>query len=287
MPRITDNNGSALNSEYSIDEIDGVFGLILESWGPSSRNPQYNAAFDVILERLINLGVPYIEVYVISAKLIKTFPNIQDRKILVNDNKIIKLNGRDIKMLRLQIGREQANLKAGPSSTGGNRTKRIIIHIPKITSNFWTEIAQGNASRDKYYSLISGSTYDYADLEEKVKLLHFIEISKPKGNSTPNKTTQNTQSYARDPEVKAWVLKQANGSCEVCDSPAPFFKTNDIPYLEVHHILPLSDGGSDTVTNTVAVCPNCHMQFHYGKDSMVMRDEVKNKIDRIIREDSN
>jgi len=284
---VTGNNDKALDSEYSIDEVDGVFGLILESWGPSTRNPQYNAAFDVILQRLINLDIPYIEIYVISATLTKAFPNIQDRKILVNDNKIISLKDWEAEKLRLEIGREQADLKVDPSSKGGNRTKRIIIHIPKATSTLWTDIAQGTASRDSYYNLISEPAYDLADLEGKVKSLLFTEIPKPKGNSTPNKKTQNSQVYARDPKVKAWVLKQANGSCEVCDSPAPFFKEDDIPYLEVHHILPLSEDGSDTVTNAVAVCPNCHMKFHYGKDRMLMKEEVKIKINRIICENSN
>lgn len=287
MPAVIDNNGNALDSEYSVDKIDSIFGFILESWGPSTRNPQYNAAFDVILERLINLDVPYIEVYVISATLIKAFPNIQDRKVLVNDNKIIRLKGSNAKKLRLEIGREQADLKVDPSSTGGNRTKRIIVFVPKITESLWSEIAQGIATQENYYNLISEPTYDYKDLEEKVKPLLFMGIPSPTGNPSPNKTTKNLQVYARDPKVKAWVLKKANGNCEVCDSPAPFLKEDDIPYLEVHHILPLSEGGSDRVSNTVAVCPNCHMEFHYSSDKLKIREDIINKLDRLISENSN
>ncbi|WP_444959398.1 HNH endonuclease [Microbulbifer sp. ZKSA002] len=37
------------------------------------------------------------------------------------------------------------------------------------------------------------------------------------------------------------------------------------PFLEVHHLRRLADNGSVTITNAVALCPNCHREFHYGK----------------------
>lgn len=36
------------------------------------------------------------------------------------------------------------------------------------------------------------------------------------------------------------------------------------PYLEVHHIIFLAQGGDDTVDNAEALCPNCHRRKHYG-----------------------
>jgi len=35
--------------------------------------------------------------------------------------------------------------------------------------------------------------------------------------------------------------------------------------LEVHHKVPLAEGGDDTVENAIALCPNCHRHAHYGK----------------------
>ena len=71
--------------------------------------------------------------------------------------------------------------------------------------------------------------------------------------------------FERNPCVSAFVLRRANGVCERCGSPAPFRKQSDqSPYLEVHHTVPLSQGGADTVDNTEAVCPNCHREAHYG-----------------------
>jgi 5-methylcytosine-specific restriction endonuclease McrA len=71
--------------------------------------------------------------------------------------------------------------------------------------------------------------------------------------------------YSRNPDVVAEVLLRANGFCERCRRPAPFRRKSDQrPYLEVHHTLPLSAGGLDIVANAEAICPNCHREAHYG-----------------------
>ena len=81
----------------------------------------------------------------------------------------------------------------------------------------------------------------------------------------PRPSIREVVAYNRNPDVVAEVLANANGICEDCKSPAPFYKkSNDQPYLEVHHIKQLADGGEDTVSNAIAVCPNCHREAHYG-----------------------
>ena len=71
--------------------------------------------------------------------------------------------------------------------------------------------------------------------------------------------------FVRDPYVSEYVKKKANGICQDCKQPAPFInKKTGEPYLETHHIIPLSQGGSDTIDNVVALCPNCHRKRHYG-----------------------
>ncbi|PSW01246.1 HNH endonuclease signature motif containing protein [Photobacterium aquimaris] len=63
----------------------------------------------------------------------------------------------------------------------------------------------------------------------------------------------------------AKALYKANGICEACHQPAPFIKkSNGQPYLEVHHIKSLSDGGKDSLENVQAICPNCHREMHFG-----------------------
>ncbi|MEW7848402.1 HNH endonuclease [Massilia aurea] len=93
-----------------------------------------------------------------------------------------------------------------------------------------------------------------------------------------------TTSYVRDPAVNAWVLQAANGRCEGCDALVPFMGGDGLPYLEVHHVMPLSSHDSDTTTNAAALCPNCHRRCH----SSIDRDEFKlalcHKIPRLIIE---
>lgn len=61
------------------------------------------------------------------------------------------------------------------------------------------------------------------------------------------------------------VLKRAKGMCEECKKLAPFVRRSDgSPYLEVHHMKKLSDGGLDKVENAKALCPNSHRQAHHG-----------------------
>ncbi|EKA5638046.1 HNH endonuclease [Vibrio navarrensis] len=73
------------------------------------------------------------------------------------------------------------------------------------------------------------------------------------------------QDYHRDPDIVAEALYRAEGFCEKCKEKAPFIKrSNGEPYLEVHHIIPLSQGGLDSLKNVISLCPNCHREIHFG-----------------------
>ncbi|CAB5502903.1 5-methylcytosine-specific restriction enzyme A [Bathymodiolus thermophilus thioautotrophic gill symbiont] len=77
-----------------------------------------------------------------------------------------------------------------------------------------------------------------------------------------------TKVYIRNPDVVAETLNRANGICEKCNHPAPFKRAKDnTPYLEVHHKIHLANGGYDTIENTLALCPNCHRELHYGSEN--------------------
>lgn len=76
-----------------------------------------------------------------------------------------------------------------------------------------------------------------------------------------------TVGYTRNQHIVAERLFRANGKCDHCGNTAPFIrKTTRKPYLEVHHIIPLAEGGYDELENTMALCPNCHREAHLGID---------------------
>ena len=109
-------------------------------------------------------------------------------------------------------------------------------------------------------------------LDERVAHLRLKPLGKPpSGRERPESLTVITNSFVRDPAVKRWVLQTAAGNCEGCQRPAPFVGADGHPYLEVHHVVPLSSSGSDRISNAVALCPNCHRRCHFSID----RDEFK------------
>lgn len=74
-----------------------------------------------------------------------------------------------------------------------------------------------------------------------------------------------TDTYIRDPYIARYTKERAHGICQLCGKSAPFQDINGDPYLESHHIIWLSQGGKDTIENTVALCPNCHRKMHVVK----------------------
>ena len=68
--------------------------------------------------------------------------------------------------------------------------------------------------------------------------------------------------FIRDAFVSEYAKRRAGGICQLCGHKAPFFNREGSPYLECHHVEWISEGGSDTIENTVALCPNCHRKMH-------------------------
>jgi len=74
--------------------------------------------------------------------------------------------------------------------------------------------------------------------------------------------------------IHSYATQRSKGICESCDEAAPFTTKNGRPYLEVHHLIPISKGGPDHPENVAAVCPNCHRRTEKSQDS----DEFNNAI---------
>lgn len=128
-------------------------------------------------------------------------------------------------------------------------------------------------------------TDDPFELEERAKKIRSrLSTITPQGNKTPEKMQVFSSAFKRDPAVVAHVLNEAGDMCENCNEKAPFYRQDGTPYLEVHHIRTLADGGSDTIQNAVALCPNCHRHLHYGKGSEAAKEALYVKITRLIPE---
>ncbi|WP_371414158.1 HNH endonuclease [Sphingosinicella sp. CPCC 101087] len=81
-------------------------------------------------------------------------------------------------------------------------------------------------------------------------------------------------SYVRSKTVRDYALARANGRCESCNEGAPFETPAGLPFLEVHHIKRLTDGGPDSPGSVAAICPNCHREAHYGASAVAINDRL-------------
>lgn len=104
------------------------------------------------------------------------------------------------------------------------------------------------------------------------------------GNPAPAKVERTVTAYERDPAVVAAVLRQAGGRCELCAEDAPFVREDGSPFLEVHHVETLADGGRDTPDNAVALCPNCHRLMHHAAEEVRKRavEKLRETVGRLV-----
>lgn len=96
-------------------------------------------------------------------------------------------------------------------------------------------------------------------------------------NDSPERRETTGSAYLRDPKVRDWALARAKGRCEFCGQQGFWTSSNSL-YLESHHIVSLAEGGSDTVSNVIALCPNHHRQAHFGSN----RDELRARFFEIL-----
>ena len=59
-----------------------------------------------------------------------------------------------------------------------------------------------------------------------------------------------------NPELRELIKTRDNSTCQVCSR-----GIEDV-YLQVHHIIPVSNGGSDDVSNLILLCSSCHTTVH-------------------------
>lgn len=72
--------------------------------------------------------------------------------------------------------------------------------------------------------------------------------------------------FQRNPDIAEYAVRRAKGTCDRCLQAAPFLRRDGNPYLEAHHIVWLSEGGTDDLANVAALCPNCHKRMHVLDD---------------------
>ena len=130
----------------------------------------------------------------------------------------------------------------------------------------------GDLRKTIRFNLVACNPTTISDAEEKVSEIssrNFDDLRQSAFNAVAPQETQNWRMAKqirrqRSSEIRTYVLRRAEGVCELTGKDAPFHKANGEPYLEVHHIRKLSDGGLDHPANCAAITPNAHREIHFG-----------------------
>jgi predicted HNH restriction endonuclease len=96
----------------------------------------------------------------------------------------------------------------------------------------------------------------------------------------PNKREYIRETFARD---RGWVkdAKEKFGCyCLHPNCKNTFNKNDGLPYIEVHHIIPLFEGGEDAVWNLAVVCAHHHKMAHFADDET--QKDLKNIFLKIV-----
>ena len=157
--------------------------------------------------------------------------------------------------------------------------------VDRYPSRFADDVLRHARARLATQSELYGPTPSRREYESRMaKLLRRPFADAVPGVETPDTTSETVTRYCRLPKVGVMVLRRASGHCELCTQPAPFDRPDGTPYLEVHHVRHLADGGSDRPCNAVAVCPNCHRALHYAAHREALREALYSRIQELKRE---
>ena len=100
--------------------------------------------------------------------------------------------------------------------------------------------------------------------------------------SYPEKIYQTKEEKEEDLRQSKRIERGPNGDlvkehfqdeCQICRAQGifenySFIKENGRQYSEAHHVIPLSQNGTDTPDNIMCLCANHHRQMHYGDASV-------------------
>lgn len=105
------------------------------------------------------------------------------------------------------------------------------------------------------------------------ELGHVAELERKALQEAPKEKLKTGLQIERGP-IGAAVKKLNGHRCQICAElglePYAFRKKDGTPYVEAHHVMPVSERqvGSLSVSNVITLCANHHRQLHYGDVSV-------------------
>ena len=214
-------------------------------------------------------------------------PNIEQKQIFESLGIDPLLRRNDIEIKELFTNRTLTISYYATLRVGANRSPEPRMGLTDLISylSIGDEIlftTDGNSIFIYNLSKLENQNIENDDSEEKLYAQMNIDLLRQKVqnlNTTPVQVQREINVYSRNNALRAFVKSRAKYSCEMpdCDYIA-FEKENGEKYIEVHHLIPLSEGGEDSISNTVALCPTCHRKIHYSQNKGQLKEILEEYI---------
>jgi 5-methylcytosine-specific restriction protein A len=167
-----------------------------------------------------------------------------------------------------------------PITEVGRATREAIEIAPKLVKNGHSPslyVVADTPPRSDLVRVVQRHSIDLLRPEDLPRSPHTDAIDDldqvPLGSEVPARRAVTGHRWERDPAIRDFVLKRADGQCEYC-SQAGFLMPGGGRFLEAHHIITLADQGPDTVENVIALCANHHREAHYGANRDALEFEM-------------
>ncbi len=230
---------------------------------------------------------------------------LDKRRLRIESGFPVQLHDVNLRQLRLELGRAQKLIRTSPNRTsGGDGSNRMLLlfALPKVfaSDKGLIDLVQGvsvdedatavYANPGSWDAVQTRDTGGITEADEALRVGSAMRAAEPFSLGRPcvpapvKVVSIEAERAVRDPRVVHAVLVRANSRCESCGDEAPFVRDDGTPFLEVHHVAPLSDGGSDRQENALACCPNCHRAFHFADDRITRTERAYLENIGLIRE---
>lgn len=249
------------------------------------RNRDYGAAIELVLARLQRLDAIVLNARV-SSQVAERRAEAEGLDLALDPRPFawpLPVTDVSPRTLRLALGRAGARV-GRPEGTSGNTTKRITLRL-QVAAASLAALAEalvsgavpvtGKACGDPDgWAGPPGPTGPIATVDPAE-----LEALRQRYRDAPPKVKHRLSAAIERGGVGA-LVKRANGyRCQVCEAlglaSLGFRKRNGVPYVEAHHVLPVSSlaPGSLGPQNVITVCANHHRQMHYGTVEIAAQEE--------------
>ena len=114
----------------------------------------------------------------------------------------------------------------------------------------------------------------YVNIDKVRYEYNTFDIQKLKNPNIQGKQYQQGNLYQEE-NVKSYVRERDNYTCQKCNKHIEDLKKKDMQ-LQVHHIKPKSQGGTNVPNNLITLCKKCHKQVHeYLKKNKKIKFTIK------------